>query len=114
MSLPAAYSRILSGQGISMMEAFHTEDIALTADDAIAAAQTLVGERVAVIGGDVFYKTANGFELACATWYCKPAVGETVDAFVTRSVQETCDYVRRFPAVAGKTALFALVVTQVF
>jgi len=97
-----------------MREAFHTDDVALTADDAIAAAQTLRGEHVAVIGGDVFYKTPAGFELANATWHCEPTANENVDAFVARSVQETCDYIRRFPPAPGKTALFALVVAQVF
>jgi hypothetical protein len=96
-----------------MTAAFGTADVALVADDAVSAAQTLTGSRAAVLGGDVFYQTAEGFQLAYANWNTEPTAGEDVGAFVARSIQETCDYIRLYPVVPGKTALFALVVAEV-
>ena len=114
MNYPDAYSQLISERGIPMMEAFGTDDVALAADDAISAAQTLLRGEFAILGGDVFYKTPQGFELAYANWDCRPKVGEKTDAFVTRSIHETCDYIRRFSSPPEKTALFALVISQVF
>lgn len=96
-----------------MMAAFGTADIALIADDAISAAQALAGSGVAVLGGDVFYQTAAGFQLAYANWHTDPRAGEDADAYAARSIQETCDYIRRYPVVPDRTALFALVVAEV-
>lgn len=72
MSLPAIFLALLKDRGIPMMEAFGTADVALDADDAIAAAQALASTGVAVLGGDVFYQTAAGFELAYANWHSDP------------------------------------------
>jgi hypothetical protein len=50
MSLPAVFLALLRGRGIPMMAAFGTADVALDADDAIAAARALAGIGVAVCG----------------------------------------------------------------
>lgn len=113
MSIPAAFLRLLSDRGIPMMEAFGTADVALTADDALAAADALSGARVAVLGGDVFYRTVGGLKLAYANWHVDPKAGEDADAYVARSIQATCDYIRAYPVSPDKTALFALVVAEV-
>ena len=113
MSLPPSFLSLLNERGIPMMAAFGTADVALVADDAVSAAQTLTGSRVAVLGGDVFYQTAKGFELAYANWHTEPTTGEDAGAYVARSILETCEYIRRYPVMADKTALFALVVAEV-
>jgi hypothetical protein len=114
MIFPTTFSHLLSDRGIPMMEALGTADVALTAEDALDAAEVLVGTGVAILGGDVFYKTAEGFKLAYANWHTDPKAGEDAGAYATRSIQETRDYIRRYPVVPEKTALFALVVAQVF
>lgn len=97
-----------------MMEHVHTADIAFTAEDAIAASETLHGTGVAILGGDVIYKTRTGYEFARANWDSKPKPGETVEAYVDRSIQETRDYILRYPASPDKISLFSLAVAQVF
>lgn len=98
-----------------MMDAFGTADVALEADDALEAAQSLLGQGVAVLGGDVFYRTEVGYELAYANWNSEPMPGEDAETYVKRSVQETCEYIRSYPSSPpGKVPLFALVVAQVF
>ena len=96
-----------------MMDAFGTADVALSAEDAMAAAESLSGGGVAILGGDVYYKTRHGFELAFANWHSDPKAGEVPQAYVARTVQETCDYIRRYQAPPNKTPLFSLVVAEV-
>lgn len=114
MSLPSPFLSLVRERGVSMMEAFGTEDVALDAQDAIEAAQMLSDTGVAVLGGDVFFRTAQGFELAYANWHSDPRPGEDAGAYAARSIQETCDYIRGFPTLPDRTAIFALVVSQVF
>lgn len=114
MSPPLCYSKLLSERGISMKDAFGTDDVALFTDDALAAAASLRGTGVAVLGGDVFYKTSQGFELAYANWHSEPKAGEDADAFVARSIQEASEYIRMYTAAPNKIPIFALVVSQVF
>lgn len=114
MQFPPDYSMMLAERGVPMMDAFGTEDVAFFPDDALAAAATLRGTGFAVLGGDVFYKTTQGFELAYASWHCEPKAGEDSDAFVVRSIQEACSYIRQYPSVPGKRPVFALVLSQVF
>lgn len=113
MKIPSAFSQLLSDRGIPMMEAFGIADVALIGDDAVDAAEALRGTGVAVLGGDVFYKTADGFKLAYENWSTKPMAGEDVEAYVARSIRETCDYIRGYAVVRDKVALFALVVAEV-
>jgi hypothetical protein len=97
-----------------MMESLRVADVALLADDAVDAAETLEGTGVAILGGDVFYATAQGFEMPIAYWDTKPNPGETAAEYVTRSISETRDYIRGYQVPANKTALFSMVVAQVF
>jgi hypothetical protein len=113
MNLPQAFLSVLRDHGISMMEAFGTSDVALYANNAVAAAQALLGTRIAVLGGDVFYQTKTGFELAYANWHSEPEPSEDALAYAARSVKETCDYIRRFPERPDRTAVFSLVVAEV-
>ena len=114
MHFPPGYSKILVEHGVPLIDAFGTEDVAFFRDDALVAASTLRGTGLAVLGGDVFYKTAQGFEIAYANWHCEPAAEEDADAFVDRSIQEACDYIAAYPSVPDKRPLFALVISQVF
>lgn len=95
-----------------MMAAFGTADVALLADDALEAAQILARSGIAILGGDVFYQTSNGLHLAYANWSTKPEPGEDPATFVTRSIQETCEYIRRYPSEQGRKELFALVIGE--
>ncbi|MET4676266.1 MULTISPECIES: Imm40 family immunity protein [unclassified Luteibacter] len=97
-----------------MMESLGVADVALLADDAVDAAETLEGTGVAILGGDVFYATAQGFEMPRAYWDTKPNPGETAAEYVIRSILETRDYIRGYQVPANKTALFSMVVAQVF
>lgn len=86
----------------------------MLADDAVDAAESLAGTEVAILGGDVFHATAQGFEVARANWVTKPNPGETAAEYVIRSIVETRDYIRRYPVPENKTALFSMVVARVF
>ncbi|SDF27170.1 Imm40 family immunity protein [Dyella sp. 333MFSha] len=114
MSLPSPFLNWVRHRGVSVMDAFGTEDVALDAEDAIEAAQLLADTGVAVLGGDVFFRTAQGFELAYANWCSNPRPGENAAAYAARSIRETCDYIRDFPIRPDRTAIFALVVSEVF
>lgn len=114
MSLPAPYVQVLQECGVPMMESLGVADVALLADDAVDAAETLEGTGVAILGGDVFYATARGFEMALANWDTKPKPGEIAAEYVTRSIAETRDYIRRYQVPENTTALFSMVVAQVF
>lgn len=115
MSLPTTFLSLLSERGIPMLDAFGTADVSLTAEDAVSAAQSLTGEGVAILGGDVFYSTPEGFELAFANWHSDPRAGESAAIYAARSIEETCEYIRRYPLPPpNKVPLFSLVVAQVF
>lgn len=114
MSLPSPFLSFVRDRGVSMMEPFGTEDLALDAEDAIEAARLLADTGVAVLGGDVFFRTAQGFELAYANWHSDPRPGEDAGAYAARSIREACDYIRGFPTRPDRTAIFAFVVSEVF
>jgi hypothetical protein len=102
------YENFLSAKGVSLDD-LGLRDIALRCDDAIAAINFLRDEKVAILGGDVYFLREDRVELAYANWYVSKNSGESFEEFSLRSLKETEMYINGFPECGDKVPVFSFV-----
>lgn len=112
MKLPEAYAQIQSKKGLSlgaMNPGSH--EVALPRQAAIEALSTLtlIGQRVAVLGGDVLMQEDGSLKYVYASWYCSKQDGESVDEYAERSLQYALSYVSNFKPAYEFDPLFVSV-----
>jgi hypothetical protein len=102
------YDSLLGSCGVSLgMPGIY--DIALTRDDALRAVELLRASKVAIFGGDVYFRRATGIELAYAFWSANPKPGEEEEAYRRRSWETSEAYIKGFPPAEGAEPLFVIV-----
>ena len=84
-------------------------EIALGWEDLQEAARLALGCQLPILGGDVYFKTGKTIDPAYTNWHVDRKDGESSDAFVRRSYDETIRYVKSLPSPVGKEYLFVLV-----
>ena len=102
------YQRLIEKRGISL-QCFGIADVALSRTDAMLAVNLLQNAAIPILGGDVYFKTETGIEVAYANWHSDPADGEDRNSFVIRSCLDTKNYIEKFPSTEA-APIFALVI----
>lgn len=95
-------------KGISL-ECFGTHEIALPKYQAEQYVEYLIGQGVAILGGDVYHQIGTRIEHALCGWYCEITSDETYKHYVRRSGDDTLSYINRYPVTGGVTNLYVIV-----
>jgi hypothetical protein len=107
------YETLLRDNGVNLNETMYVDDIALSLNDARIALDHLRKCKVAIIGGDVYYRTATGIKSAHGNWYVQPQSGEGRMEFLNRSWSVTLEYISLFPVIRDSENLFSFVLGEV-
>jgi hypothetical protein len=109
MNYPARYQHLLDEHGV-ILDQLGLADVALEATYALKAIEILREERLAILGGDVFFKRENQVEIAYANWHADKSAAEPFFTYAERSCVAAMNYISRFPARKDAVPLFTLVV----
>ena len=108
MTTQSDFAAFLQNHGLSL-QSMGLSELALTRDDLLEAARLALECQLPILGGDVYFLTGEAIEPAYANWHVERKDGESSDAFVKRSYDETIRYVKSLPKSAGKAHLFVMV-----
>jgi hypothetical protein len=101
------YRSLLESRGISL-QGLGLAETGLNRNDATLAVSLLRNASIAILGGDVYFKTPTGIEAAYANWHSSSRGGEDRESFVARSCMETLNYIESFPSTEAMP-IFVLV-----
>lgn len=73
---------------------------------------TLARLDFAILGGDVYARTQEGFRPAYDSWYCEREAEETFSGYAMRSREVARSYVRDYRSLGNAGRFFALVVSN--
>jgi len=86
----------------------HRHDRAWDREQVVALCERLHGTRVAVLGGAVYVEQPWGFAATGAGWECERLPGESAPDYAVRSRVVAREFVGTHSPPLGRTALFAL------
>lgn len=109
MTPDSEYEDLLRNRGLPLRELFGIADIALSREDALAAADILLLAGRAILGGDVYFKQSGHLTFAYANWHANKEESETFADYVQRAHAHTVRYINDFPRYGDREALFSLV-----
>lgn len=107
MTPRAEYRDLLATRGIPL-QSLGVAETGLSRKDAIRAVGLLRSAAIAILGGDVYFKTPVGIEPAYANWHSDSGGTEDRESFVARSCTETLNYIESFPSTDA-VPIFVLV-----
>ena len=107
MTPETEYRSLLESRGIPL-QSLGIAETGLNRNDAILAVSLLRSASIAILGGDVYFRTPAGIETAYANWHSSSKRAEDRESFVARSGMETLSYIESFPTTEA-TPIFVLV-----
>lgn len=78
------------------LDPFGINNFAFPKECALNAVEELRSLGVAILGGDVYVESDDGFKANYDNWYCNRLDGESACDFVTRSTNDAELYIRRY------------------
>jgi len=101
----------LAQKSISL-ERYDIDDLAWTKEDAENLINTIMKDKIGILGGDVYKLTATRLEPLCDNWFCEPAKAESEEEYYLRSKVESLRYIKNYPIAAEEDIVFSITFTD--
>lgn len=96
------------------LEGYGLNDLAWTKEDAKNLINSIMKDRIGILGGDVYKLTLNRLEPLYDNWACEPAATESKEEYYSRSKSESLKYIENYPVQAEKNIVFSITFTEKF
>ena len=94
------------------LEEHGLNDLAWSKEDAINLIQSIMKDRVGILGGDVCELTSNRLKFCGDNWACRRIQTESEEAYNLRSKIKSLQYIEKYPVPPNKKIIFVLVFTE--
>lgn len=96
------------------LEEFGLDDLAWSKKDATNLINSIMKDRIGVLGGDVYELRINHLKSLYDNWACEPSEEESEEEYYLRSKFETLKYIKNYPVQAGEGIVFSITFTEKF
>ena len=103
------FDTFLTHSGISL-SSLGIRGVGFLRSDALRAIKILRDARLAILGGDVYYRRNEKIVSALNNWYAEPKPSEDVESFLHRSWDLAEAYITGFQEPPDAEVIFAIVV----
>ena len=95
--------------GVSL-EPLGLNEFAFQKEHACKYIQMAVDMKKPILGGDVYHRFGNKIKPSYDNWYCTSYNGETSEAFLKRSREESIEYIKNYPITKHFENIFIVVI----
>lgn len=113
MTMSSEFDEFLAKSGISLAS-LHIGDVGLSRSDALKAVKILRQAKLAILGGDVYFRRGDQITIAYANWYADPKPSENLESYLQRSWDKAETYLKSFPEPPDAEVLFSIVPGKAF
>ncbi len=94
------------------LEKYGLNDLAWSKEDAKNLVESIMKDRIGILGGDVYKLEANRIEPLDDNWACEPGQTESQEEFYMRSKVESLNYIENYPLREEKNIIFSITFTE--
>jgi hypothetical protein len=109
MTMSPEFDEFLTKSGISLAS-LDIDDTGLLRSDALKAVEILRQAKLAILGGDVYFRRGDQITIACANWHTQRKPSEDRESYLRRSWEKTEMYLKSFREPSDAEVLFSMVV----
>ena len=106
-SIPKTSWKRIIESSISL-NSYGLDDLAWHREDAKNLIISILKEKIAILGGDVYKLTSHRLEPLYDNWSCEPNEGESEEEYYQRSKAEALTYIENYPIQVGKNIVFSM------
>lgn len=96
------------------LEEYGLNDLAWSKEDATNLINSIMKDRIGILGGDVYKLTSNRLEPLYDNWACEPSAAESEEEYYLRSKSEALKYIENHLVQAGENIVFSIIFTEKF
>lgn len=96
------------------LKRYGLNDLAWAKEDAKNLINSIIKDRIAILGGDVYRLTPNRLEPLYDNWACEAGATESEEEYHSRSKSESLKYIQNYPVRAGESIVFSITFTEKF
>jgi hypothetical protein len=96
------------------LEKYGLNDLAWNKEDAENLINSIMKDRIGILGGDVYRLMQNCLEPLYDNWACEPGATESEEEYYLRSKSESLKYIEAYPVQTGENIVFSITFTEKF
>jgi hypothetical protein len=101
----------ITKKAISLDE-YGINDLAWSKENAKKLINTIMKDKIGILGGDVYKLTLKSLESLSDNWSCEPMEDESEEEYYSRSKSESLKYIENYPVEPGKNIIFSITFTE--
>ncbi|MCB1067109.1 MAG: hypothetical protein KDK56_02880 [Simkania sp.] len=91
------------------LEKYGLNELAWTKENAINLINSILNDKIAILGGDVYLLASGNIEPLYDNWYCEKVSFETQNEYFLRSKLEALQYIKNYPVKNDEKIIFVIV-----
>ena len=95
----------------TLLKKYGINDLAWNKEDARVLINSIMKDKIGIIGGDV-YDLTSGFKPLCDNWLCEPINFELEEEYYIRSKLKALNYIDNFPVLSEEKIVFSMTFTE--
>lgn len=94
------------------LEKFGINDLAWHKRDVTNLINSLMGDDIGILGGDVYRLTGKQLQPTYDNWACEPNNQESLKDYYSRSKRESLSYIENYPIEDEENIVFSITFTE--
>ncbi len=94
------------------LERYGVNDLAWSKEDAQNLIESIMKDKVGILGGDVYKLASNRLEPLYDNWSCKPNQTESSEEYFLRSKTESLNFIENYPIQPEENVVFSITFTE--
>jgi hypothetical protein len=94
------------------LEDYGINDLAWSKEDAKSLINSIMKDKIGILGGDVYKLTSNRLDPLCDNWSCEPMDTESEEEYYFRSKSESLRYIENYSVQPGERIIFSITFTE--
>lgn len=96
------------------LEKYGINDLAWSKENAQNLINSIMQDKIGILGGDVYKLTSDHLEPLYDSWFCEPATDESEKEYYFRSKFEALKYIENYPIQSEEKIIFSITFTEKF
>jgi len=94
------------------LEKYGLYDLAWSKKDAQTLINSIIKDKIGILGGDVYELTPHHLKPLYDNWSCEPYEAESLEEYYLRSKTESLSYIEKYPMHSEEKIVFSITFTE--
>ena len=94
------------------LKKYGLNDLAWEKEDAQNLINEIMGDKIGILGGDVYKLTSTHLTSLSENWSCESMEEESEEEYFFRSKSESLKYIENYPVHLGENIVFSIIFTE--